>query len=125
MIHQIKYNVDDNLYMKYLNNATNMWLADKWIPMKHLDYTEAAYDIIIQKLVCEQLVETSREAGDKMMYTKSLLMRDAIDHVEDRFINKLSQRDRSAYLMLTVNLNNHHSRKCKMLSMENVVLTSN
>ena len=24
----IKYDVDDNLYMKYWNNATDMWLGD-------------------------------------------------------------------------------------------------
>ena len=121
----IKYNVDDNLYMKYWNNATDMWLADNWTPLEHPDYTEAAYDIIIQKLVCEQLMEASRDAGDEMTYTKTILMRDTIEHVEGEFINMLSQQNRAAYLMLTVNLYNHCSGKCTALSFKNKVLTSN
>ena len=115
----IKYNVDDTLYMKYWNNATDMWLADKWTPLENPDCTEAAYDIIIQKLVCEQLMEASREAGDEMTYTKTLLMRDILEDVEAGFIHMLSQRNRAAYLMLTVNLYNHRSGKCTALSLKN------
>lgn len=122
---QIDFNVDENLYMKYWNNATDMWLADKWTPMEHPDYTEAAYDIIIQKLVCEQLMEASREAGDEMTYTKTILMRVILEHIEQGFIHVLSQRNRSAYLLLVVNLNNRCSSKCTALSLTNGGLTSN
>ena len=121
----IKYDVDDNLYMKYWNNATDMWLADKWTPMEHPDYTEAAYDIIIQKLVCEQLMEASREAGDELTYMKTILVRDILENIEQGFIRVLSQRNRSAYLLLMVNLNNCCSSKCTALSLKNGVPTSN
>ena len=121
----IRYNVDDNLYMKYWENATDMWLADEWAPLDNPDCTEAAYDIIIQKMICEQLMEESRRAGDETTYTKTIIMREVLEQVEMVFINMLSQRNRAAYLMLTINLNKHHSGKCTALSLKNGVLTSN
>lgn len=120
----IKYNVDDNLYMRYWDNATDMWLGDGWTPLDHQNCTEAAYDIIIQKLICEQLMEASRKAGDEMTYTKTILMRGILEDVEARFVNMLSQRDRAAFLLLTVNLSSHHSGKCTALSLKNGALTS-
>ena len=111
--------------MKYWDNATSMWLGDEWTPLDHPNCTEAAYDIIIQKLICEQLMEASRKAGDEMTYTKTILMRGILEDVEAGFIHMLSQQNRSAYLLLTANLNNHRSGKCKVLSLKNGVLTSN
>lgn len=121
----IKYDVDDNLYMKYWNNATDMWLGDGWTPLDHPDCTEAAYDIIIQNLICEQLMEASRKAGDETTYMKTVLMREILDDVEAGFIQMLSQQNRAAYLLLTVNLNKHRSGKCTALSLKNGILTSN
>ena len=121
----IKYNVDDNLYMKYWDNATDMWFADEWTPLDHADYTEAAYDIIIQKMVCEQLMEASRKAGDDVTYQKTLMARDVLERVEAKFIKVLSMRNRQAFLLLTVKLYDYYPGKCTALSLKNGVLTSN
>ena len=105
----IKVEIDASLYKKYGYIVHDMWFSENWSPVKVTNNMEAAYYLIMQKVVCEDIIKMCHETGNKKIYNYAVNAMKDIEHNQDIFLHNLSLKNRCAYLLLLINISREFS----------------